>query len=73
LNDLYVAYNGWSGSVNFTLPPPAAGTNWYRVTDTCSWAEGPGQVRSPGTEDSIGGTGYVYSVCGRGLVLLIAK
>jgi isoamylase len=30
-------------------------------------------VRSPGTEDFIGGQGYVYGVCGRGLVLLIAK
>jgi len=76
LNDtpsLYVAYNGWSDSVNFTLPSPSTGTNWYRVTDTCGWAEGPGQVRSPGTEDLIGGQGYVYSVCGRGLLLLIAK
>jgi isoamylase len=76
LNDapsLYVAYNGWSGSVNFTLPPPSPGTNWYRVTDTCGWAEGPGQVRPPGGEDLIGGPGYVYGVCGRGLVLLIAK
>jgi glycogen operon protein len=70
---LYVAYNGWSGSVNFTLPPPGTGTNWYRVTDTCGWAEGQGQVHPPGGEDFIGGQGYVYGVCGRGLVLLIAK
>jgi glycogen operon protein len=68
---IYVAYNAWSGSVNFTLPPPSPGTNWYRVTDTCSWAEGPNQVRAPGAEDSIGGQGY--GLCGRGLVLLIAK
>ena len=76
LNDtpsLYVAYNGWSGSVNFTLPPPSTGANWYRVTDTCGWAEGPGQVHSPGAEDLIGGQGYVYALCGRGLLLLIAK
>jgi glycogen operon protein len=70
---LYVAYNGWSDSMNFTLPPPGAGTNWYRVTDTCGWAEGAGQVRSPGAEDFIGGQGYVYGVCGRGLLLLIAR
>jgi len=57
--------------VNFTLPSPSTGTSWYRVTDTCSWAEGPNQVRTPGAEDSIGGQGY--SVCGRGLLLLIAK
>ena len=72
-SSLYVAYNGWSDNVNFTLPSPGNGMNWYRVTDTCSWAEGPNQVRMPGAEDSIGGQGYVYRVCGRGLLLLIAK
>jgi isoamylase len=72
-SSLYAAYNGWSGSVNFTLPPPGPGANWYRVTDTCGWAEGPGQVRPPGGEDLIGGQGYVYGMCGRGLLLLIAK
>jgi glycogen operon protein len=70
---LYVAYNGWQGSVNFTLPSPGNGTSWYRVVDTCGWAEGPKQVRAPGSEDPIGGQGTVYSVCGRGLLLLIAK
>ena len=77
LNDsdpsIYVAYNGWSGDVNFTLPSPGNGTNWYRVTDTCGWAEGPSQVRAPGAEDLIGGPGYGYSLCGRGLLLLIAR
>ena len=72
-SSIYVAYNGWSGSVNFTLPSPGTGLNWYRVTDTCGWAEGPNQVRSPGSEDSIGGQGLVYGLCGRGLLLLIAK
>jgi isoamylase len=68
-----VAYNGWSGNVNFILPSPNKGTVWYRVTDTCGWAEGPNQVRTPGAEESIGGQGYVYRLCGRGLLLLIAK
>ena len=70
---IYVAYNGWSGSVNFTLPAPPSGKSWYRVTDTCTWAEGPGQVRAPGSEDAIGGTGTVYGECGRGALVLIAK
>jgi glycogen operon protein len=77
LNDgyssIYVAYNGWSADVDFTLPSPGNGTNWYRVTDTCGWAEGPNQVRAPGAEDLMGGQGFVYSICGRGLLLLIAK
>jgi len=70
---IYVAYNGWSGAVSFTLPAPPSGKSWYRVTDTCTWAEGPGQVRAPGSEDAIGGQGTVYSECGRGALVLIAK
>jgi isoamylase len=72
-SSIYVAYNGWSGNVNFTLPSPGTGNNWYRATDTCGWAEGANQVRPPGSEDSIGGAGQTYQVCGRGLALLIAK
>ncbi|GAA4921366.1 glycogen operon protein [Stackebrandtia albiflava] len=70
---LYVAYNGWSGQVGFTLPDPGAGRQWYRVTDTAAWAEGGDQVAAPGTEDLIGGAGTGYDVHGRSLVLLIAK
>jgi glycogen operon protein len=70
---LYVAYNGWSGAVNFSLPWPGTGKQWYRVTDTCPWAEGASQVASPGSETLIGGEGYSYGVCARGLLLLIAK
>nr|WP_260115421.1 hypothetical protein [Pseudoduganella guangdongensis] len=43
------------------------------MTDTCGWAEGAGQVRAPGAEDAIGGENYVYGLCGRGVLLLIAK
>ena len=70
---IYVAYNGWSGAVNFVLPWPGTGKNWYRVTDTCPWAEGTSQVASPGSEALSGGEFTNYSVCGRGLLLLIAK
>jgi isoamylase len=70
---IYVAYNGWSGSVNFSLPWPGSGKSWYRVTDTCNWAEGANQVVSPGSETFIGGEWTTYGVCGRGLIVLIAK
>lgn len=70
---IYVAYNGWSGSVSFTLPWAGTGKSWYRVTDTCSWAEGASQVAAPGSEAGVGGEGAIYGVCGRGVVLLIAK
>ena len=72
-SSIYVGYNGWSASVNFTLPSPGSGKSWYRVTDTCAWDEGSGQVTAPGSETFIGGQGYVYGICGRGLLLLIAK
>jgi isoamylase len=70
---IYVAYNAWSSQVNFSLPWPGYGKTWYRVTDTCAWAEGAGQVRTPGAEDLIGGEATVYGVCGRGALVLIAK
>ncbi|HEY1176154.1 MAG TPA: isoamylase [Phytomonospora sp.] len=70
---IYVGYNGWSGDVSFTLPSPGAGKQWYRVTDTGTWAEGPNQVASPGTEALIGGAGTSYLLRERGLLLLIAK
>lgn len=70
---IYVAHNAWSAQVNFTLPWPGAGKTWHRVTDTCTWAEGATQVRSPGTEVLVGGENTVYGVCGRGSLVLIAK
>ncbi len=70
---IYIAYNGWSGAVNYTLPWPGTNRSWYRVTDTCTWAEGANQVRAPGSEDAIGGENTVYSECGRGVLVLIAK
>ncbi|WP_428268777.1 alpha-amylase family glycosyl hydrolase [Haliangium sp.] len=71
---IYIAYNGWEGYVDFTLPwtgPNASA--WYRVTDTCDWAEGPDQVRAPGQEDFIGGEGTTYGLCDRGILILVAK
>ena len=70
---LYAGYNGWSGDVDFTLPSPGAGKQWYRVTDTAAWAEGAGQVAAPGSEALIGGAGTVYRMHGRSALVLIAK
>lgn len=70
---LYVAYNGWSGDVTFSLPAPPAGKTWYRVTDTSTWAEGAGQVALPGQEAFIGGQGTGYVLHGRAVLVLIAK
>ncbi|WP_229425392.1 MULTISPECIES: isoamylase [unclassified Massilia] len=72
-SSIYVAHNAWSAQVNFTLPWPGTGKNWYRVTDTCNWAEGASQVQAPGTEVLVGGENAGYGVCGRGTLVLIAK
>jgi len=70
---IYIAYNGWSSNVSFTLPPPPTGTSWYRVTDTCNWNDGPNTFATPGSETLIGGGGSSYSQCGQSLLLLISK
>lgn len=70
---IYAAYNGWSGNVNFTLPWPGTGKQWYRVTDTATWNEGANTVAVPGSEALIGGEFTVYGVEARSLLVLIAK
>jgi len=70
---IYVAYNGWSGDVDFVLPWPGNGRNWYRVTDTSTWNEGANTFVTPGNEAFIGGEWTHYTVRGRAVLLLIAK
>ncbi len=70
---IYIAYNGWSGDFDFTLPWPSNGKQWYRVTDTCPFGEGANQVAAPGFESVVGGENAHYGLCGRGMVVLIAK
>lgn len=66
---IYVAYNGWSDNVNFTLPAPPAGKSWYRVTDTSAWAEGASQVDLNATQFIAGN----YGLNGRATLILIAR
>nr|AYM52855.1 isoamylase [Myxococcaceae bacterium MCy9487] len=73
---IYVAYNGWSENVSFTLPWPGTGRQWYRVTDTCTWIEnrGANQVMlNPGAADLMGGENASYGLCSRGVLVLVAK
>ncbi|WSQ61842.1 hypothetical protein OG507_35225 [Streptomyces sp. NBC_01217] len=70
---LYVAYNGGSGAVDFTLPSPGSGKQWYRVTDTSVWAEGANPVAQPGSEALTGGSGTTYSLGVLATLVLIAK
>lgn len=70
---IYIAYNGWSGQVNFTLPWPGNGKKWYRVTDTSNWNESSNTVKSAGSEEYIGGEYTNYGLGGRAVLVLIAK
>jgi len=72
-SSLYVAYNGWSGEVNFTLPWPGTDKSWYRVMDTSSWNEGSDTMVAAGSETYLGGENTVYGLKGRAMLLLIAK
>jgi isoamylase len=55
---IYVAYNGWSGPVDFTLPP---GHSWVRVGDTSTGF----------TEAALSAS--TYTVAARSLLLLLEK
>ncbi|NLU71934.1 glycogen-debranching protein [Streptomyces sp. HNM0575] len=70
---LYVAYNGSSDPVDFTLPSPGEGKEWHLVTDTAAGSEGPDQVAEPGTEPRAGGKGDSYELGARSTAVLIAK
>ncbi|HJZ88609.1 MAG TPA: isoamylase [Polyangia bacterium] len=71
VRSIYVAYNGWTGTVTATLPPPAPGRAWYRVSDTASWDEPSGNFRVPGAEDRMDGA--TYGVSPRSVVVLIEQ
>ena len=70
---IYVAYNGWSDNVNFTLPWPGNGKSWYRVMDTSTWNDGANTKVGAGSEAYIGGEYTTYGLNGRGVLVLIAK
>jgi glycogen operon protein len=55
---IFVAYDGGTGGVTFTLPAPAPDTHWYRVADTGAWAEAWGNIAAPGAEYMMNGTKY---------------
>jgi glycogen operon protein len=70
-SSIYIAYNGWSGAVNATLPNNLPGKNWYRVADTAAWMEGRDNITAVGQEDLLAAN--LYSLAGRSLLLLIEK
>jgi glycogen operon protein len=68
---IYLAYNGSTAAVAATLPPPAAGTSWWRVADTGAWMEPEDNIHAAGAEVRIGGNRY--DVAARSLALFIER
>ena len=68
-----VLYNAEPVNRNFTLPWTGPGkSTWCRVTDTASWAEGPGQV-DLAASTCVGGENANYGVNAHSLVILVAR
>ena len=68
---IYVAYNGSTAAVAATLPPPAAGTSWWRVADTAAWMEPEDNIHAPGDEVRI--AGGRYDVHARSLAIFVER
>jgi isoamylase len=71
VRSIYVAYNGWSGTVTAHLPAPAPGKAWYRAGDTAAWDEKRGNFTDDGGEELL--TGSTYDVNGRSVLVLIER
>lgn len=68
---VYVAYNGFSGAIQTTLPAPLSGNRWFVVGDTSSAAEGWGNFHPAGSETPLGHN--PYPVDARSVLLLIEQ
>jgi len=66
---LLIAYNGWTGTVNATLPPPPAGHRWHLRADTSAAAAAFGHWHTLRSAPAVAGA---YAVAGRALALFEA-
>jgi isoamylase len=71
VQSLYIAYNGWRGSVTATLPRNLSGKRWLRVCDTADWMENQDNFKSPGQEDLL--TAQDYTLAGRSVLILVEE
>lgn len=53
-DSIYIAYNGWSGTIPITLPPNLPGRTWRRAGDTQSGLEGESNFHAAGSEPAVG-------------------
>jgi hypothetical protein len=65
---VYLAYNGWSGAIQTTIPAPLDGSRWYVVADIRSDTDGLGEYPSSWT----GGNARTESVPGERAVCCVA-
>ena len=70
---IYIAYNSWSGDVNFQFPSPGVGKGWFRVMDTSAFLEPVGNMAAPGSEERMGFQNATYKLGARAVLLLVAK
>jgi glycogen operon protein len=70
---VFIAYNGWSGAIDFTLPATIDGQSWFLAGDTCNAGEGADQLATPGAERALGGAGTKLGVCARGVALVVSR
>ncbi len=68
---IFVAYNGWDGGLDVTIPPPANGRAWYLVADTHPWLEDEGNWYAPGAEVRYDDGQYLLGA--RSVLVLIEK
>lgn len=71
VTSVYVAYNGWSGSVTAKLPANLNGKRWYRIADTAAWMESKDNFNDPSHEELM--EGATYGLAGRSVLVLIEK
>jgi glycogen operon protein len=68
---IFLAINGWTGGVTFTLPSAGAGRSWHLAGDSCAANEGPDQFAPVGQERAI--TSGTVTVCARGVAVFVGR
>lgn len=69
LDDVFIAYNGWEGFVDFALPPTPSGGPWHLAVDTAPWLEGDANVIPEGRAAPL--PDATYGLDARSLVVLV--
>jgi isoamylase len=66
---IYVAYNGWSAGLHFTLPPTPSGGPWRLVADSHEWLEPEGNAYAEGQEPDVPDGSYLLGA--RSILVLV--